>query len=162
MQVHEIMADDPVCCSPATSLQNAAKLMANCHGGGIPVIDYQDRPVGIITARDIWCRGVANGMDPARTSVCRVMSWPALTVGHTDTIDDCCGLMDKHQIRCIPVVDNFGVCRGLITQADITRDAKLETARAVRDISPSAVATRASIIGQDQARNSRRYPWSDE
>lgn len=136
MKVRDIMTENPSCCSPDSSLQEAAKLMADCDCGELPVLDAQGRPAGVITDRDICCRAVAEGLDTAQTSVQTIMSAPAVTVRPEDSIEDCCQLMDDKQIRRVPVVDESGECCGIVAQADIARamDAS-DTGHLLRDIS---------------------------
>jgi CBS domain-containing protein len=146
MKVQEIMTENPSCCSPESSLQDAAKLMVDCDCGEIPVVDAQGKPVGVVTDRDICCRAVAKGMDPAQTAIREVMTSPAITVGPEDSLEECCQKMDDNQIRRIPVVDGSGAVCGIVAQADIARTAgESETAELVRDVSePTSEASRIS------------------
>lgn len=135
MQVHEIMTPKPACCSPDAAVENAAKLMAECDCGEIPVVDREGRPVGVVTDRDIACRGVAQGKRP-QTSVGEVMSRPVITCSPDARIEQCLSLMEDKQIRRLPVVNGEGQVCGMISQADIARHAsKDETAELVRDVS---------------------------
>lgn len=135
MQVSEIMTENPACCSPDASIQEAAQLMIDCDCGEIPVVDNEGRPVGVITDRDICCRAVAQGLD-SETSVGDIMSSPVLTVLPEDSIEDCCQLMDENQVRRVPVVDESGICCGIVSQADNAQAAgDSDIGRVVRDIS---------------------------
>src|SRR5262245_31005264 len=60
----DIMTKDPACCTPKTSLDEVARMMVKNNCGEIPVIDANDRVVGVITDRDIVCRVVAEGRNP--------------------------------------------------------------------------------------------------
>lgn len=144
MQVRDIMTENPTCCGPSTSLQEAAKLMDECDCGELPVLDEQNRPIGVVTDRDICCRAVAKGMDPAQTAVREVMSEPVVTATPDDSVDDCCRRMEDNQIRRIPVVDQSGSCCGIVAQADVAREAGENWAgEVVRDVSkPSGSASR--------------------
>jgi CBS domain-containing protein len=136
MQVREIMTENPACCSPQTSLQEAAKLMADNDCGELPVLDEQRRPTGVVTDRDITCRAVAQGKDPKQTSVREVMSSPVVTATPETSVEDCCAKMEENQIRRIPVVDASGGCCGMVSQADIAKAApEHETAEVVREVS---------------------------
>lgn len=136
MQVREIMTTNPACCTPESSLQDVAKLMADCDCGEIPVLDEQGRPVGVVTDRDIACRAVAQGKDPAQTRAREVMSQPVVTVTPEENLEACCQRMEENQIRRLPVVDQSGRCCGMVSQADIARAApEHEVAEVVRDVS---------------------------
>lgn len=122
MQIQEIMTRNPVCCTPSTSMQEAAKLMADNDCGEIPVLDDHKRPIGIVTDRDITCRGVAQGKD-GKTAVRDMISSPVFTTTAEASLEDCCKVLAEHQIRRIPVVDQNGACCGMVSQADIARHA---------------------------------------
>lgn len=138
MQVHEIMTEDPQCCSEDAGLQEAAQLMRDWDCGEIPVIDPQGRPVGVVTDRDICCRAVADGR-PLSTEVREIMSSPAVTVRGDERVERCIELMDEHQIRRVPVVDSDGVCCGMVSQADLARElSDSQVGHVVHDISQPA------------------------
>ncbi len=121
MKVNEIMTADPACCTPETSLQDAAKMMADQNCGCLPVVENEDnmKPVGTITDRDICCRSVAEGRNPLEMKAGDCMSTPVVTVDKNATIDECCSIMEEKQVRRLPVVDENGSCCGMIAQADI-------------------------------------------
>ena len=143
MQVREIMTENPACCAPETPLRDAAKLMAEKDCGEIPVIDECGRPVGVVTDRDIACRGVAEGKT-AETPVREVMSSPVVTVSPETSVENCCKTLEEKQIRRVPVVDESGRCCGMVSQADIARHApEQETVQVIRDVSrPTPQASR--------------------
>ena len=57
----DVMTPDPACCTPNTTLDEVAKLMAQNDCGEIPVVDPGDQIIGVVTDRDIVCRVVAEG-----------------------------------------------------------------------------------------------------
>lgn len=135
MQVREIMTDDPACCRPETPMKEAARLMAENDCGELPVIDERGAPVGVVTDRDIACRGVAQDRS-GDTPVREVMSSPVVTVKPDTSLEDCCATMEENQIRRVPVVDESGGCCGIVSQADVAEAApEHETAELVRDVS---------------------------
>ena len=139
MQVKEFMTESPACCAPDATLRAAASLMAENDCGEIPVLDAQRRPVGVLTDRDIACRAVAQGKGPD-TPVQDVMSSPIVTVTPDMSLEDCCDIMEQNKVRRVPVVDESGACRGMVSQADIAQNAPdYEAAQLVRELSqPSA------------------------
>lgn len=142
MQVSEIMTEDPQCCTANSTLQEAAQLMRDCDCGEIPVVDQQGKPVGVITDRDICCRAVAENR-PVSTSVQEIMSSPAVTVSPNDNVERCLQLMDQHQIRRLPVVDDNGICCGMVAQADLARELnESEVGHVVHDISQPGQSAR--------------------
>ena len=64
------------------------------------------------------------------------MSQPAVTVQMDATLDDVVSTMEKHQIRRVPVVDELGRFKGMISQADIAWAGKeRDVAELVREVS---------------------------
>jgi CBS domain-containing protein len=118
----DVMTSTPACCSPDATLDEVARLMVENDCGEIPVVDTADRPVGVVTDRDIVCRSVAEGQNPAGHTAENVMSRPVVTVRTDAAIDDVVATMQRHQIRRVPVVDDGGCCMGIIAQADIASD----------------------------------------
>jgi CBS-domain-containing membrane protein len=69
------------------------------------------------------------------------MSSPVVTIGPDASLEECCQLMEDHQIRRLPVVDESGVCCGMVSQADIARYAPTKsTAELVREVSQDTEA----------------------
>lgn len=143
MQVQDVMSPNPACCAPTTRLDEAAKLMAQHDCGELPVLDEGGRPIGVVTDRDICCRGVAEAKGPD-AAVREVMSQPIVTTTPDADLDDCCRTLEDNQIRRIPVVDETGKCCGMVAQADIARHASKDaTASLLRDVSrPTEGASR--------------------
>ncbi|MFL6623038.1 MAG: CBS domain-containing protein [Sulfurifustis sp.] len=136
MHVEDVMTPSPQCASPETNIRDVAKMMVDCDCGEIPVVDDDEKPVGVITDRDIACRVVAQGKDPMRTRVGDAMSSPVVTVTPEMDLEECCRLMEEKQIRRIPVVDDNGACCGIVSQADIAlRADTAEAGTLVRDVS---------------------------
>lgn len=138
MKVSELMTRDPACCTPATSIRDVAQLMMKHDCGEIPVIRAGDdrKLVGVITDRDIVCRAVAKGKNPLDATAETCMSSPVVTVTPDTNLEDCLGLMEKHQIRRVPVVDRDDACCGIVSQADVAARAPApKTAELVKEVS---------------------------
>jgi CBS domain-containing protein len=132
----DVMTPDPACCSPSTTLDRVAKLMTQNDCGEIPIVDSADRPVGVITDRDIVCRVVAEGKNPSAYTAEQYMSQPVVTVRADAPLDEVVATMEKHQIRRVPVVDERGCCAGMISQADVAWNGGEHTvAELVREVS---------------------------
>jgi CBS domain-containing protein len=145
MTVKDVMTANPDCCTPESSLQEIARLMVECDCGEIPVCDESNKPVGVVTDRDIVCRVVAKGQNPSDLTARDCMSGPVVTATPDVSIEDCARLMEQYQVRRLPVVDESGTCCGMIAQADFARKAPRETTiEVVEKISePSGMAVGA-------------------
>lgn len=143
LQVKDVMTQNPVCCTPETGLGEVARLMTEHDCGEIPVVDSEKTrtPVGVITDRDIICRAVALGRNPLEMIAGECMSSPSVIVTPETSLEECCKTMEASLVRRIPVVDETGGCCGIVSQADIARNAsKEDTAEVVKQISQPTVS----------------------
>jgi CBS domain-containing protein len=132
----DVMTPDPACCSPGTTLDQVARMMVQHDCGEIPVINSANRPIGVVTDRDIVCRAVAEGKNPAAYPAENVMTRSVVTVAADATLDDVIETMERHKIRRVPVVDETGACAGIIAQADVAvRGRARQAAELVREVS---------------------------
>jgi CBS domain-containing protein len=132
----DLMTPSPAVCTPATTLDEVAKLMRQNDCGEIPVVDSAERPIGVVTDRDIVCRVVAEGKNPSAYTAEGCMSQPVVTVPLDAPVADVLSTMEKHRIRRVPVVDEGGACAGIIAQADLAWNERLsDVGELVREVS---------------------------
>ena len=124
MLLKEVCVLDVASCGRDAGILEAARLMRQHHTGDLIVVDDPagDRaPVGIVTDRDIVVEVLANDLDPAATTVARIMS-PRLVIGSAD--DDVAAAIERmrlHGVRRLPVVDNDGSLMGIVTLDDLLK-----------------------------------------
>jgi CBS domain-containing protein len=118
--VAEVMTPEVVTVEPSASIADAAKRMIEEEKGPLPVVEG-DRPVGIVTDRDIIARVVAQGRDPNSVTVDEVATRELVTVGPDQDVDEAIGLMADHQLDRILVVDGERLV-GIISEADVRID----------------------------------------
>jgi CBS domain-containing protein len=134
----DIMTKDPVFCQASDTATIAAKLMKRHNIGALPVIGNLrgKKLVGIITDRDLAMNVVAEAHDPHTITVDQIMSRPVVTCSPDDRYQKALDLMEQHQVKRIPAVDNSGRVVGMISEADVAlrvRDEK-KTAEVVMSI----------------------------
>ena len=100
------------------SIHDAALKMRDHHVGAVLVVD-DDRPVGIVTDRDIVLRAIVEGRDPATTAVRDVMSRSLTVVRSDQKIDDALGVIREAGVRRVPIVDAQGKPVGIVTLDDL-------------------------------------------
>jgi CBS domain-containing protein len=137
----DLMTDNPTCCLPSDMVMAATRYMRDEDVGSVPVVDDQQRLLGIITDRDVALRVVADDLDPVGTMVQEVMTRHPITCRPDDDMRRALDLMAQHQVRRIPVVGDNQRLLGIITQADI----------ATRMDSPRRIATVVEEISQPSA-----------
>jgi len=117
----DIMTKDPAFCQANDTVAIAAKLMEKHNIGVLPVVAnlHTVKLAGILTDRDLAMKMIADERDPHKTLVREVMSHPVVTCSPDDDYHVALDLMEKHQVKRIPAVDNSGRVVGMISQADI-------------------------------------------
>ena len=134
--VTSVMTANPACCQRDTPLSKVAQMMIDHDCGQIPVVDAGNKPVGVVTDRDIAIRIVAPGKDPSSATAADAMSTPCMTVTSSTSLRDCVCLMEAEQVRRIPVVDDAGALVGIVAIADLALAGKNEaTAEVVKEVS---------------------------
>ena len=105
---------NPITLSPEATLREANALMMRFRISGVPVVDREGKLVGIITNRDLqFERALDRPLRDAMTHE-NLITAPVGT-----TLDEAERILGKHRIEKLPVVDEHGVLRGLITVKDI-------------------------------------------
>jgi len=140
----DIMTKDPVCCLSSDTVSTAAQLMKKSDIGIVPIVLSQTNKilVGIITDRDIAVKVVSEGRDPQKVTVDQVMTRPLVVCSPDDDYQKAIHLMERHQLRRIPQVDNSGRVVGIISQSDIALRVHdgVTTAELLTEISRPAMA----------------------
>jgi CBS domain-containing protein len=141
-KVSDVMTGRPRAVTPQTPLTEVAELMEAEDVGSIPVVE-DDRLVGIVTDRDIVVRAVAKGKDPKGMPASAVSSRELVTVSPDDDLSDALELMARHQVRRVAVTGENERLVGVVSQADVAREAKeKETGEVVQSISREAEGPR--------------------
>lgn len=113
------MISDPLTVPPDTTLTDLDRLCAAYHVSGLPVVDSEDRLVGIITNRDMR---FVNSEDYDRLRVSDVMTKEGLVTGPANiSKEDAHKLLAAHKVEKLPLVDEDGKLAGLITVKDFVK-----------------------------------------
>lgn len=118
VSVRDAMADKVLTAGPNTTVDRAAKLMAE-RGVGSIIIVKSKKPVGILTERDLLMKVVSLDLKPSKVKVDKIMSSPITTIGPDIDITEAARMMAHSKIRRLPVVER-GVLIGILTASDIT------------------------------------------
>ena len=102
------------------SIFTISTLMKEKQVSSIIIIDQNDKPVGIITERDIVRRVIADSKNPNTTKATEIKSQPLITVGPNAYLFNACKIMEKNNIRRLPVVKDNAIV-GIVTITDIIK-----------------------------------------
>jgi CBS domain-containing protein len=117
MLISDVMTSDVHLASPDQTIREAARMMAECDCGALPVRE-DDRLVGMITDRDIAVRAVAAGKSPD-TRVRDIMSREVLYCYEEEELEDVVNNMADIQVRRLPVLDGKKRLVGIVSLCDI-------------------------------------------
>jgi CBS domain-containing protein len=117
MRVSELMTRHVEIAGCDDTIEKAAKLMAECDAGVLPVSEG-DRLVGMITDRDIAVRGVAQGKS-AQTKVRDVMTPDVRYCFEDEDIEQVAENMGQNQLRRLPVMNREKRLVGILSLGDI-------------------------------------------
>ena len=119
MTVADLARRDPIAATRKASIAEVATLMRD-EGVGSVVIEEDDRPVGIVTDRDITVKITAEARDPHEVTAEDVMTENPVTVDVDTGVTELVELMAEHGVRRMPVVDGDELY-GIITLDDLAR-----------------------------------------
>ncbi|MCL4489906.1 MAG: IMP dehydrogenase [Chloroflexi bacterium] len=113
------MIVDPVTLSPSATLQDAEDLMANFHISGIPITQgKKGKLVGILTNRDLRFSSASDLKRPVSEFM---TSRNLITAPVGTTLEQAKAILQQHRIEKLPLVDDEGDLKGLITVKDIQK-----------------------------------------
>ena len=119
-QVRDLMVASAVTIEPGTSVVDAAKRMIQEEKGPLPIVEGE-RPVAIVTDRDIIAHVVAEGSDPSSTTVDDISSHELVTIGPDQDVEEARQLMAQRELDRVLVVEGDRLV-GIISEADIRSD----------------------------------------
>ena len=139
MRAHHIMTKDVITVTPQTTIENAANIMLRSHISGLPVVDEQGQLVGIVSESDFLRRNeIGTGRKRAKwlqfflgpgtaanefvrergRKVEDVMTPDPITVGEETPLEDLVRLMEKNDIKRLPVMGGRAL-RGIVTRSNL-------------------------------------------
>lgn len=177
MKAADVMTRDPMSVTPQTTIVEAAQLMLQHRISGLPVTDATGEVVGVVTEGDLlrraetgterhrstWLRFLVGpgrlAEDYASTharKVSEVMTRDVVVVAPSHELAVVVGLMEKHRIKRVPVVEN-GKLVGIVSRADLVR-------ALVQSLTQEAAAHAHESIADDTIRDRilkilNKEPW---
>jgi CBS domain-containing protein len=125
MKVKDVMTTDVVIARPDQSIAEAARMMAQCDSGALPVGE-DDRLVGMITDRDIAIRAIAKDRGPD-TPIREAMSKEVLYCFQDEDVEHVADNMGEQQVRRLPVLDRDKRLVGIVSLGDLATNSKPKT-----------------------------------
>lgn len=130
--VREVMTRPVITADVDIDVLTAAKRMALANVGCLIVVSGE-KPIGILTERDLVKKVVAKATDPQTVKVGDVMSSPLVTISPEASLRDAASLMLKSRIKRLPVTSN-GRLVGIITDTDLVSGSSIGLGDVLSDL----------------------------
>ena len=142
------MITNPVTCRPDATVAEVERLCARFRISGVPVTDEGGVLLGIVTNRDIRFE------QDSRRRVAEVMThMPLVTAPARVTREEALKLLKQHKLEKLPLMDERGKLRGLITVKDFTKSEQFPNA--TKDEAGRLVVGAAVGVGEDAKRRAQ-------
>ena len=147
------MTKDVATCGPNDPLNQAAQLMWERDCGFVPVVESPERRrvVGVVTDRDACMAAYTRGQSLPEIRVGDVMSTRIRACKPSDDLATAEETMREAQVHRLPVVDDADQLLGVISLADISREAARQTGSRSREVTPAEIGETVARIRQPRA-----------
>lgn len=125
MRCREVMWSSPATLAPEESAQDAVRKLSDADVSALPVVDEEGRYIGMVTERALVREVMAEGLDPALTTVALVLDRRVPSCDPDDPVAVALKRMDEARTRWIAILQGRRVV-GLIGARDIRRAASAE------------------------------------
>lgn len=119
MKVNEAASRQSWTCQPQSDLIQVGQMMRDGDFGFAPVVDEKRRVVGVITDRDICLAVAARKGRLSDVKVGEVATSRVYSCRPEDDLIDALNLMRKNRVRRLPVIDDSGTLRGILSLDDV-------------------------------------------
>jgi len=133
--VHDVMTQEVVTARPDTPFKEIAALFHRNDITAIPVVDDQERPIGMVSEADLIRKAAVlpdpEGRTPGRwldaadraraeaETAGGLMTSPAVTARGSWSVPEAARAMDRHKVKRLPVVDEVGRLVGIVSRRDL-------------------------------------------
>ena len=142
MKVQDLMTKHVYCVSTDQSLNDAAHLMWQHNCGSVPVVDKENRVVGMVTDRDIAMAAYINGKCLSDMPISKTQPRQLICCKPEDDIRTVEELMQLYQLHRLPVVGDNSEPLGIVSLNDLAVAYK----SGVREIKPKDLSETLSAI----------------
>jgi CBS domain-containing protein len=154
MKVGQLMSRTVQPCHPGDALDSAARIMWERDCGCVPVVAEEEggsRVVGMLTDRDVCMAAYTQGRPLHSIDVASAMSKNVCSCRETDSLGVALNVLRTNQLHRLPVVDADDHLVGVLSLADIAREADRERGRPRADVKDDDVARATEAISRPHA-----------
>jgi CBS domain-containing protein len=129
MKVQDVMTSEVKCCLPETSLATVATMMWESDCGVLPVVNDENKVVGMITDRDIAIAVATKGRLASEISVSETISGKVYSATPEEDIHTALKTMRHERVHRLPIVNEQGMLHGILSLNDVVLRAEEEKGR---------------------------------
>lgn len=150
MKIEQLMTKSVATCGPDASLDQVARIMWEHDCGFVPVVENEQsrRVVGVVTDRDVCMAAYTRGQELREIRVGDVMSKAVRSCPPGRDVAAAEETMREAQVHRLPVVDDAGQLLGVISLADIAREAAREAGSPRPQVSTEEIGETLARIRQ--------------
>ncbi|HZB18537.1 MAG TPA: CBS domain-containing protein, partial [Blastococcus sp.] len=164
-RVRDIMTTDVITARENTSIAEIASLLTEHRVSGIPIVDQDRRPLGVVSEAHLlvkvaatgrgggrrWWRRGRRAKEAAATSARDLMSGPSLTIAPDESLSTAARQMRARKVQRLLVTGESGELLGIVTPADLLRPYARPDADIHRDVTEDLLR-RTLWIGPSEVR----------
>jgi CBS domain-containing protein len=144
MKAEDVMTRDVKSCFVDETAAEAAHVMWENDCGAVPVIDRENRLMGMVTDRDLCMAAYTQGRLLRDIALSTAASRTLVSARRHDEVSVVETLMERHQLRRIPIVDGDRRLIGVVTMNDLVRHARADEP----SLGPADVVRTLAAIGE--------------
>lgn len=150
MKIEDVMTRRVVAARADTELAHVARLMWDNDCGSVPVVDAEDKVVGILTDRDVCMSANFAGRALRELRVAACMASEVVTCRPGDSLETVAKLMGSKKVRRVPVTDPVGRLVGLVSLGDVVRCAAHASAKEKKALHAALLEALTAICERPQ------------
>ncbi|MER6913805.1 CBS domain-containing protein [Streptomyces sp. NPDC000594] len=116
--IADLMTPVAVAVQPGTAFKEIARLLDEYGITAVPVIDDEERPIGVVSEADLLRRQTSR---TTASTAEGLMSSPAIVAEPDWSVIRAAKVMEEHRIKRLPVVDRAGRLTGVVSRSDLLR-----------------------------------------
>ncbi len=152
MNASEVMTTAVQSCRADDSLQRAMQIMWDHDCGVVPVVDRDNRVIGMITDRDVAVAAYTQGRALWEIPVSTAMAKKVHGVEPTDSLEMVEELMRRVHVRRVTVLDGLGTLKGIISLNDLARHASRGPGRKGNGLRADGIAQTLAAVCEPRAK----------
>lgn len=147
--VSDVMTHRVVAVRRGAAFKDIVRVMRRWHVSGVPVVDDEQRVIGVISEADLLLKEEFQGTGPERSAdmtkadartAAELMTAPAVTAAPDETPARAARAMAQYGVHRLPVVDEDGVLQGIVSRSDLLKVFLRDDESIAREVRSDVVA----------------------